>query len=374
MDKIVKGWKFKVLVVVAIVVLATVFYEGYVLYAQNQKSSKATLVIYTYGSLFNYGANPNETKNIVFGTFEKKYNVNIDIEYPNNIMQALESQKSNPQADIVIGLTNVEAPTAIEKGLLDPYNYTNDIPSFLINGLSNNHYLTPYEYSYLAIDYTMSFYNQTKGNVSHSNFLNFLNSTWAKNLILESPLTDTTGLNFLMWQIAFYEYVLHNNNWLSWWKSIKNYALIENDWSTAFNLFTTTNNPQQLVSSYSTDPAYEIYNNGAMNGTFSYNSTLSYYNNTYYGWETIFGIGIVHGSSHLLLDEEFINWFLSGTVQSQIPLNEWEYPANNTVTLPPAYKYAVNPSNVVPLNNYLTQQQIYSNMTSWLEQWQLAMS
>lgn len=374
------NWKIGVIIVTLIVVGAVI---GYVLYQRElsagsgNSGNRSTLVIYTYNSLFQYGANPNQTMNIVFKAFESMYNVNIVIDYPSaGLLSTLLTQKSKPQADIVIGLTNVEEPAAVSNGLLIPYNVSgdNNIPGWLTSDLSTHHYLTPYEYSYLSIDYMMNFYNETKGEIAHSNFQNFTNGTWAKNLIVENPTTSITGENFLIWQIAYYQYVLHQSNWESWWSSVKNKVTVEKGWSSAFNLFTTAGTPQQAVVSYATDPAYEMYNNSVYNATMQYNATLSENNGSIYGWNTIYGIGIVNGSKNINLDKAFINWFLSGTVQNQIPLNEWEYPANSTVHLPSVYRYAVNSDNVISLNNYMTRTEISVNLNTWLEDWQVTMS
>ena len=102
-------------------------------------------------------------------------------------------------------------------------------------------------------------------------------------------------------------------------------------------------------------------------GTF--NSTGSWCNGTQYGWETIYGIGIVNGTRHLSLDQEFENWFLSGTVQSEIPTTEWEYPANQTVPLPPSFASAVPPSSIVALNDETTPAAVAASLPGWIDQW-----
>jgi ABC-type thiamine transport system substrate-binding protein len=118
--------------------------------------------------------------------------------------------------------------------------------------------------------------------------------------------------------------------------------------------------------SYSTDPAYAAYYGQAG----QYNSTVSWWNGTEYGWRTVYGIGIVSGSRHLSLDQEFENWFLSGTVQSQIPTNEWEYPANQTVALPAVFDAALDPSSIVPLNDATTPSAVAASIYGWVSTYQ----
>ncbi len=89
-----------------------------------------------------------------------------------------------------------------------------------------------------------------------------------------------------------------------------------------------------------------------------------------YGWKTIYGIGIVNGTHHLGLDEAFIDWFLGGTVQSLIPTNEWEWPANDTIALPGVYNYTIPVSTIHALNDDTTPEAVAANVTSWLNDWQ----
>lgn len=366
-----ESWLKKLVVALVIIVIIVAIYGIYNSTTSNT-SKKETLVIYTYPSLFQYGSDPNATYSKVFTAFEKMYNVTVDIEYQDNLLATLNSQKSNPQADIVIGLNNVNEPLAVENGLLMPYTSPrlDNIPQYLVQDLSPGHYLSPYEYSLISFDYLLNttFYNNYKDNIWNLSFQSFYNATYAHNLIVENPVYSSTGESFLLYEIAYYKYVL-NESWTSFWNSTKNYVYITNDWSTAFNDFTNTSINKEFLISYATDPAYSMY----FYNSLQYNATLAHFSQKLYGWEDIYGIGIVSHSKHLSLAEKFIDWFLGSQVQDQIPLNEWMYPANSNVTLPAVYNYAVKPASVVVLNNYLSQVQISNNLPNWLEQWQTIM-
>ncbi len=366
-----ESWLKRLVVAFVIIVIIVAIYGIYNSNTSNT-SKKETLVIYTYPSLFQYGSNPNATYANVFTAFEKKYNVNIDIEYQDNLLATLNSQKSNPQADIVIGLTNVNEPLAVKNGLLTPYvsPMLTNIPGYLVNDLSPGHYLSPYEYSLISFDYLLNttFYNTSKDNIENLSFQSFYNATYAHNLIVENPVYSSTGESFLLYEIAYYQYVL-NESWTTFWNSVKNSVYITNDWSTAFNDFTNSSINKEFLVSYATDPAYSMY----FYNSLQYNATIAHFAQKLYGWEDIYGIGIINHTKHLALAEKFIDWFLGSQVQNEIPLNEWMYPANSNVTLPAVYNYSVNPANVVVLNNYLTQLQISNNLPNWLEQWQTIM-
>ncbi len=120
-----------------------------------------------------------------------------------------------------------------------------------------------------------------------------------------------------------------------------------------------------MVVSYSTDPAYAA----ASGEPGVFNSTVSWWDGTEYGWKAIYGIGIVNGSREISLDEEFENWFLNGTVQSEIPENEWEYPANDTIPLPSVFDAAIDPSGIVALNDGVTPATLASDLPGWIATW-----
>jgi thiamine transport system substrate-binding protein len=265
-------------------------------------------------------------------------------------------------------LTNLNGIKASEEGLLVKYT----APETYVNNTlmqemgSASSYLTPYEYSYLGIDYNKT--GQVSGQFNPT-FSDLLTKQNASNLLMENPTTSDTGEGFLLWEIAYYENVLHQN-WTTFWSNLKQYDAnnIYDSWSSAFTQFESSS-PQTLLVSYLTDPAYNVY--------FGYgndvNSTVTQYGGKEYGWRTIYNIGIVNGTGNLSLEEKFVNYFLSPTVQNEIPTNEWMYPANSTITMPPSYSATMNQSSIIPLNNYISAQDIYNNSESWILQWQSIM-
>ncbi|MCL4330519.1 MAG: thiamine ABC transporter substrate-binding protein [Candidatus Thermoplasmatota archaeon] len=354
--------KLIALVIVLVVVIAgfSVFY-----YLQTGDNHGKTLVVYTYSSFMAYGLNKTAAYNAVFGTFEKEYGVNIVVRTPaQGLLPTLEAQKGNPQADIVIGLTNVNGIQAVQNGLLVKYRSpaTEDINSTLMDEMGMaSAFLTPYEYSYLGIDYNKTHFT---GNFVPS-FSDLARQANATNMLLENPATSETGQEFLLWEIAYYQYLM-NENWTSWWSSVKPYTTnhIYDSWSTAFSQFESANASSLLVS-YQSDPAYNDYfGYGNFTG-----STVTSHAGLDYGWRTIYNIGIVNGSANIGLDEAFINYFLGPTVQNLIPTNEWMYPANTTIHLPSVYNTTTNPSGIIPLNRFLNATAISMNLQTWDVEW-----
>ena len=327
-----------------------------------------TLVILTYSSLFGGDCGGVPAFSTVFGTFASAHGIRIDVECPpGTLYSALAAGSGAPRADLVIGLDEITAPEAEAAHFLIPYappELSNVSPG-LVAELSPDDGVVPYEYGYLAVDYSSAFYNATQGDVAKLTFPGVVNNTsWAKHLLVEDPETDITGEEFLVWQVEYYEHVL-DENWTTFWTGMPAGAPpLSDSWSDAFGEFQA--GVQPMVVSYSTDPAYAAFSGDG--GAF--NATVSWWHGSEYGWKTIYGLGIVNGTRHLALAQAFERWFLTGAVQAEIPENEWEYPANDTVTLPPVFGAAVPPGPIVALNNDTTPAEVGAELPGWLATWE----
>ncbi|MGI0053452.1 MAG: hypothetical protein ACREC5_01320 [Thermoplasmata archaeon] len=347
---------------IALVVLLA----GYAVYAF-ESTPPATLVVYTYDSLLggNCGANTS-----AFQPFESAHHITIRFECPaGSLASALIAEKDAPVADLVVGLNEITGPQAEAAGVLDPYQPPGlaNVSPALAAAISTDGSVTPYEWGYLGIDSCPSFVTATGGASERWSFPQAAaNLTWARNLIVENPVIDTTGEEFLVWEIQFYEQVLHEN-WTSFWSRIAPSMTDASSWSDAFySDFTCARGTPGSVVSYVTDSAY----GAAQSPPVPQPSSLSWWNGTAYGWKTIYGVGIVRGSAHLSLDKQFVNYLLSGPLQSQLPTTEWEYPANATIALPSVYGNVSNLSAVHALNDGVSPATIAVDISTWLDEWQ----
>ncbi len=329
---------------------------------------ETTLTIYTYPSLLGGCAgasSPNCTA--VFGAFEAAHHVRIDLETPSGTLAStLVGQASDPEADLVIGLDEITGPQAIAAGVLTPYTPPDlaGVNASLIADLGGGGYVTPYEYGYLAIDSNESTGPDAGALANWSFPATASNASLASGLMIEDPTTDITGEEFLLWEIAFYQSVLHES-WEGFWRSALPHLQVAPDWSTAFTDFETPPGNPPMVVSYSTDPAYALVDGGP-----AFSSTVGRWNGTPYVWRTTYGLGIVKGSKHLALDEAFVDWFLTGTVQAELPLTEFEYPVNASVPLPAAFQAAVPTGGFVPLNADLPPSERVADLPTYLDEWQ----
>jgi len=358
-------------------VLVVASFGAYEYYASGAARGGATLVVYTYSSLFGGNCGGGAANlSLVLGAFEAAHDVHIDLVCPSvNLVSALETPSGYglPAADLVVGLDEITTPEAESLGLLLPYSPPGlgSVPPWLATELSPDHGAVPYEYGFLAVDFTSAFFNATHGAVARATLPDFVdNASWAEQLVTENPVYDITGEEFLAWQVEYYTAVLHEP-WQAFWRSFFSGAhpSPQLDWGSAFGEFGTPAGSNELVVSYSTDPAYAA----ATGEAGAFNSTVSWWNGTAYGWRTIYGAGVVAGSRHVALAEDLENWLLNGTVQAYVPTNEWEYPANATVPLPSVFDANIPPSSIVALNNVSSPGALVANLTEpggWLDTWQ----
>ncbi len=352
-----------VIVAIILIVAITTAYLYYMKYIGGEEEKE--LVIYTYQSLLACGPNPNQTWDKVFGGFERTYNVKVRIvkfsDAGEMLAKIIEEVKSgHVEADVVIGLDNIQIIKAKKEGVLEPYTPKNigEIYDWLIQSYDPEHYAIPYDYGLIAFVYDTRYINEST--IQDLTFEKFINTDLGKTLVVEDPRTSSTGLSFLLYEITVYEKYL-GKDWRTWWEKVK--PAVKKSWDDAFDAF--ENGEYHIMVSYATDPAYSVF---FYNSTI-YKATLVKYHGKLLGWLQIEGIGIVKGAKHPELAKKFIEWFLSKEVQEEIPLNNWMYPANKNVELPDVYKYAIDMNQVEVVNLKMPQEEIAENLDKWIEEW-----
>ena len=382
----------RVVAAVAIAVVVVVAGLGVYLYLSHS-TGKATLVIYTYSSLFDSGGNDcgqAAPASSILDAFASAHHIQIQVQCPpGSLVTTLEAQENAPVADLVVGLDEITAPQAEAAGLLVPYH--SSAAPYLVPGLASalspDSAVTPYEYGYLGLDYANFFNHATGGAVANSSFVDLAaNTTWARELVYSAP-PDIVGEEFLAWQAVFYGSILHQD-WTGFWNPVKPLARAATDWGTAFSFFCqyptpaecqAASEPNDLFVSYITDPAYAVWAGGGAPSP--YGSAVTTFNGTRYGWQTIYGVGIVKGTQHLTLDQEFVDYLLSPNVQAQVALNEWEYPANSTESANATHALfsldpgLIDPATVVPLNPFTSPAELVQNFSlanpnGWYATWE----
>ena len=357
--------------VVAIVIVAVVTIAAIAIINQPPVSDRPKLIVYTYDSFMQWGDDPDTIDDIVFGPFEERYEVDVDITRlqtdANGIVSRLVAEQSNPVADVVIGLDNILILQEVAKSVLEPYEATNLslIDNSLIDSLDPEHYLTPFDFGLVTLIFDIGSMNTTThpqlGNLT---FSDLADQNMASALVTQNPRHSSPGLAFLLSEIAVQEKLM-GEDWKQWWIDVNDYINVQPGWSEAINVFFDDPSVSMMVS-YGTDPAWSAYNYGIVPSTGI--ATINYDNESY-AWMQVEGMGLVKNGPNNTLGRLFIEYCLTPTVQSHIALNQWMFPANMEVELDTSFDYALHPEDVALLNTLLPQSEIAANLTTWLDDW-----
>ncbi|MHA1448337.1 MAG: thiamine ABC transporter substrate-binding protein [Candidatus Hodarchaeales archaeon] len=333
--------------------------------------AQTKLTVYTYESLLNWGLDSEAVSSAVFDQFEQDHDITINLVKLSDaveIMTKLYNERNNPVADVVIGIDNTMVFRAVEQDLLEPYTPSNidEVDPDIIDILDPEHHVIPYDYGLISLIYK----NESLSGIDMVNLTlqDIITKDLASKIVMSNPLTSSTGLGFLLWTIAVHQKVL-NSSWTEWWHEVSSDVLIKPSWGDAWSTWDNEASGRPIMVSYGTDPAYyNLFENEVPPIT----AVVSHENNKSHGWIQVEGIGLVKGTEQPELAKSFIDWFLSETVQQYIPENNWMYPANTKVQLPPSYDYALSITEIDILNLLLDRQTINASFDKWLDDWELA--
>jgi len=312
---------------------------------EDEEGASAELVIYAYDSFVSeWGPGP-----IIAEAFEKEYGIPVRLVSAGDGAQVLQKtilEKNHPKADIIVGIDNNLLSAAKKAEVLESYTspLADRIRPELI--LDDEYYVTPYDYGYFAIIY------DTEKIDSPPKTLEELTSPRFKDkLILMDPRTSTPGLGFLMWTVYRY-----GDEFPDYWERLRSSTLtVTEGWDSGYGLFTSGEAP--LVLSYTTSPAYHV----------EYEESRRYqaaiFEDGHY--MQIEGMGLVKGGSHPEAARKFIDFSLSDTFQSVIPLTNWMYPVVSGIELPESYAYAPEPE----LSFCFPGDEVLKHRDDWIDTW-----
>ena len=328
----------------AALLLAAVFITS-LLWVKPVKAEE-TLTVYSYESIEPW------MKEII-PIFEKEHGVKVRLVTfgdAGEVLSKLIIEKNNPQADVVVGIDNSYLQKALQADILIAYKPENAkyIPEWIVKDFDPSFHLTPYDYGAIAIVYKKSVVKNPP-----KTFEDLTKPEWKGKLIVENPLTSSTGMAFLLWTIGVYK-----DRWPYYWEKLKqNDVIIVKGWGAGWEMWDKGQAP--LFVSYATDPAYAACMEN------STNIGAIFLNNTAY--VQIEGAGIVKGTKHLELAKEFINFLISKTAQEKLPLKQWMYPVNKEVELPECFAYALNVSSARVIS--IPPEELAKNTDKWLKEW-----
>jgi len=271
--------------------------------------------------------------------------------------------KSDPLGDVLYGVDNTFLSRALDAGIFEPYisPASANVPATF--KLDPQDRVTPIDYGDVCVVYDVKAVGSNGGPAAPQTINDLTNPAYNSKLVVENPATSSPGLAFMLATIArFGESGAYT--WLDYWRDLRaNGVLVESDWNSAYyNDFSAGggNGDRNLVVSYATDPAADVYFSGSSRAT----PGVQFLDDGCFRQEEF--AAVLAGGKNPAGAEAWIDFMASPEFQSDIPLNMFVLPVNPDAQLPDLFtKYqsqATSPLTMDPAT-------IAANRDQWIQQW-----
>jgi len=300
----------------------------------------------------------------VVQAFEEANNVSVTFLASGDTGSALNKailSKEAPLADVFYGVDNTFLSRALEADIFEPYQspMLENIPDRF--QLDSENRLLPVDYGDVCINYDKSYFEENDLQVP-STLEGLLRTEYNGLLVVENPATSSPGLAFLLATVAHFG----DPDYLDFWAALRDNGLVVvNDWETAYYTNfsgSSGQGPQPMVVSYGSSPPAEVI--------FAESPLEDAPTASIIGPETCFRqiefVGILQGTEHRDLAEEFVDFMLSEQFQEDMPLQMFVFPVNPDATLPEEFvEYAQIPDQPAELD----PAEIAANRERWINEW-----
>lgn len=310
-----------------------------------------TFTIYAYDSLTaEYGLLPQ-----ILEQFEQDNVTAVNIVSFNDtgsMLSQLLLEQNAPQADIVMGLDNIDYAQAVKHNLFTSYEPTRSAEIASDVWFDDQFLMTPFDYGYVGFVYDSTQLNFPKP----ISLADLASDTYAEQIIIEQAGVSSPGTQLLLWTNAALGEAGADTFWLS---MADNAFQVTPDWSTAYyTLFLEGEAP--IVLSYLTSPAYHL----DQEQTDQYKAIP-----IKEGYiRQVEGIAVVNGSDQPELAGKFIDYVLTDEIQNAVTTTQWMFPVlGNPETWPAAYNKIIVPTDKQIIS--VPAEDIETNLETWLQEY-----
>jgi len=298
----------------------------------------------------------------VLAKFESQYHAKLVIVNAGDAGSMLNKailSKDAPLADVIYGVDNTFLSRALQSGILAEFTPSN-APQWIAEAtIDASAPLQPIDVGYVLINYDIAAL-KAAGLPLPQSLKELTEPQWKGKLVVENPATSSTGLAFFLATVAEFG----PDGWQAFWRALRaNDVLVANDWTTAYYTHfsgSSGKGSRPLVVSYSTSPVAEVFfSDGKLTEPPTANVGFGAFRQVEYA-------GILKGTRHAELAQQFVEFMLSADFQNDMPLQMFVYPAITTATLPDLYtKFATTPS----IKTQLDAPTIARYREKWLTEW-----
>lgn len=265
--------------------------------------------------------------------------------------------KDNPLGDVMFGIDSTFLSRAIDEGIFAPYAATGiDTvdPSLRVD----DDVVTPIDFGDVCVNYDIAALSEL-GVEPPRSLADLSSPIYRDLLVVQDPATSSPGLAFLLATIAAYPDGAAYD-WRAYWTDLfANGVDVASDWSQAYYTeFTRSGGDRPLVVSYASSPPAEVFF-GELTTAPTGAMTDGCYRQIEYA-------GILAGTEHETTARMLVDFLLSRTVQEDIPLNMFVFPANRDAALPQVFMAHTTlpdaPAIIAPAT-------IQQNRERWIQEW-----
>jgi thiamine transport system substrate-binding protein len=298
----------------------------------------------------------------VISAFETVNNVKVQILLSGDAGTALNKailSKDNPIADVFYGVDNTFLSRALTENIFEAYNspLLADIPDEY--EMDSHNQALPVDWGDVCLNYDRQ-YLLDRNIQPPQNLEDLLKPEYKDLLVVENPASSSPGLAFLLATIGHFG----ADKYLDYWQGlVDNNLLVVNDWTTAYYTnFSRWGGDRPIVVSYGSSPPFEVIDSGSAD-TIPQTAVVTGDGSCF---RQIEFAGILRGTENRDLAERWIDFMLSPTFQTDMPLQMYVFPVNPQATLDETFtKYLSIPENPA----YVSPDDIAANREQWIHDW-----
>lgn len=296
----------------------------------------------------------------IFDEFTDRTGIDVEIVKSGDAGQLVSQAvltAGNPVGDVVFGVDNTFLCRATRRGVFVPYS-----PAALATvpdevKLAEADLATPVDTGDVCVNYSRSAFPDRSD--APENLDDLLEPTNADRFVTENPETSSPGMAFLLATVATYGD--GPSGWERYWRRLRDNGVeITSGWSEAYEKsFAYGSGERSLVTSYASSPVADV--------AFAEPPRD----------EPVIGVvpegcfrqvefaGVLRGTDHPAAAAQLVDFLLSPTFQSDIPLNMFVTPVNPAAKIPAVYE--AHTAKVKPVT--MTPAEIEAGRDRWTQRW-----
>jgi thiamine transport system substrate-binding protein len=274
------------------------------------------------------------------------------------LVSAALQARHNPEADALFGIDNTLLTRALDDNIFDRYTAKglSAVPAKL--QLDREHHVTPIDSGEVCVNDDLAWFGSKGHPPAPKSLSDLAKPAYKKLLVIESPLTSSPGLAFMLTTIAAF-----GNDWTKYWQSLRaNGVRVDDSWDAAYDTdFTASgkSGDRPLVVSYATDPAADVVFSGGKKTT----PTVGVVQGTCFAQVEF--AAVLRGGKNPTGAKALIDFMLTKEYQEGIPLQNYAYPAVCGTKLPSVFtRFAQQP----PAYS-MDVHTIGAHRNDWLDEW-----